>query len=292
MNKKIFCTVFTPTYNREKTLTKLYNSLCEQDFSDFEWLIVDDGSNDDTEKLIAKFIKENKIAIVYKKKENGGKHRAINYGLDFARGEVFAIVDSDDYLSKDALTKIHKEFKKLPKKNYAGIAFQKGYESREVVGSTFEGKYVDATSLERKKYNIVGDKFEIFFTKILQENKFPEFDGEKFVTEMVVWNRIARLGYKIRWFNDIVYICEYLSDGLTANLLKLYKANPKGFALNIKEQVQFDNISFKQKMSYYSLYYITRKEEKNLIEISKEIDANPISLLFSYVLRMLLWKRK
>jgi len=292
MNKKVFCTVFTPTYNRAKNLTKLYNSLCEQDFSDFEWLIVDDGSSDDTEKLVAQFIKKHKIEIVYKKTENGGKHRAINYGLDFARGEVFAIVDSDDYLKKDALTKIYKRFKKLPKKNYAGIAFQRGYESREAIGSTFEGEYVDATSLERNKYNISGDKFEIFFTKILQEHKFPEFKGEKFMTEMVVWNRIARLGYKIRWFNDIIYICEYLPDGLTANLFKLYKNNPKGFALNIKEQVQFDNISFKQKMSYYSLYYMIRKEEKNLIEISKEINASPVILLFAYMARMLIWKKR
>lgn len=292
MNNEIFCSVFTPCYNRRDTLRRLYDSLCNQHFKNFEWLVVDDGSSDGTEELIAEFIQEQRINIVYKKKENGGKHRAINHGLDFARGEVFAIVDSDDYLCNDALTKIYNAFNALPNEKFAGVAFQKGYKLDDAVGKTFIGDYIDATSTERKKYNIVGDKFEVFFTKILRENKFPEFEGEKFMTEMVVWNRIARQGYKLRWYNDIVYICEYLEDGLTANLLNLYKKNPLGFALNIKEQVKFDNISFKQKVSYYSLYYMVRKEKKGLREIAKEINTNSIMLLFSYVLRLLVWKKK
>ena len=292
MNNQIFCSVFTPCYNRKYTLKRLYDSLCRQQFKNFEWLIVDDGSSDGTEELISDFIKEKKINIIYKKKENGGKHRAINYGLDFANGEVFAIVDSDDYLCDDALQQIYNSFKELPNDKFAGVAFQKGYESRDAVGQTFNGDYIDAISTERTKYNILGDKFEIFFTRILRENKFPEFKDEKFMTEMVVWNRIARQGYKIRWFNDIIYICEYLDNGLTANLINLYKNNPLGFALNIKEQVKYDNISFKQKMSYYSLYYMTRKDNKNLREIAKEINTNSFVLLFSYMLRLLVWKKK
>ena len=97
MNNKVFCTVFTPAYNRKELLYRLYESLVEQTSKDFEWVIIDDGSTDGTDDMIAS-IKEDSFSIIYKKVENGGKHRAINRGLDIAEGEVFAIVDSDDYL--------------------------------------------------------------------------------------------------------------------------------------------------------------------------------------------------
>ena len=96
-------TVFTPTYNRGNLLKRLYDSLCNQSFKDFEWLIVDDGSKDDTETVIANFIAQQKLVINYLKQENGGKHRAINKGVKEAKGEYFFIADSDDRLPKEAL---------------------------------------------------------------------------------------------------------------------------------------------------------------------------------------------
>ena len=105
-------TVFTPTYNRKKELSNLYNSLLSQTYKDFEWLIVDDGSKDDTKSLINKFKTEKKIRINYIYKENGGKPSAYNVGLINAKGEIFLCVDSDDIISSDALKIIYDDYKK------------------------------------------------------------------------------------------------------------------------------------------------------------------------------------
>lgn len=287
---KVFCTIFTPTYNRKELLKRVYESLLIQTNNEFEWLIVDDGSSDGTEEYINSIINENnKFVIIYKKKENGGKHRAINYGLDFANGEVFAIVDSDDYLTANAVEKIKSWFKTIDgdEKKFAGVAGQKGYSVDAVIGTTFDGLYVDARNNERRSKRITGDKFEVYYTEILKKNKFPEFENEKFLTEVIVWNRIANQNYYLRWFNDIICICEYLQNGLTDNRKNLIERSPKGYALNIKEQVKFGNISLKQKLGYYSFYYSIRKKYKNIFEVAMEIDANPIIILVAYMIRVL-----
>lgn len=293
MNKEIYCTVFTPTYNRKNLLKRLYDSLCLQSDYDFEWLIVDDGSEDGTEEMMKKLIeKDNKFRIIYIKSENGGKHRAINTGLDYANGKVFAIVDSDDYLVKDAIKIIKDGFRKIDESSikFAGIAFQKGYDINSAVGTTFKGKYIDAKSNEREKNNIKGDKFEIFYTKILKENKFPEIEKEKFMPEALVWTRIAAKGYYIRWYNDIIYICQYLTGGLTDNREKLITESPKGYAMYIKEQIMYGNISCKQKLGYYSFYYKCRKEKSSINEIAKELHTNKLCIYLSYYMRMIIEK--
>lgn len=289
MRLNTFCTVFTPTYNRKDFLSKLYDSLLKQSFKDFEWVIVDDGSTDNTKEYIEKIIAEKKIKINYYYQKNSGKHVAINNGLKHAKGKVFAIVDSDDYLTKNALLKIKTWFDCIEKCNanikFCGVSGQKGYSENESVGQTFKGDYIDAKTTDRKKYNINGDKFEVFYTSILKQNQFPVFKGEKFMPETVVWNRLSRQDYYIRWFQDIIYICDYLEDGLTKGLLKHIENSPKGYALNIKEQVKYDNISFKQKMSYYSLYYLVRKNHASLKDIALELETSPYLILVSNVIR-------
>lgn len=289
MKLNTFCTVFTPTYNRKEYLAVLYDSLLKQSYKDFEWVIVDDGSTDNTKEYIEKILTEKKIRIKYYYQKNSGKHVAINNGLKHAKGKVFAIVDSDDYLTEDALFKIKAWFDCIEQSNtdikFCGVSGQKGYSKNESVGQTFEGDYIDAKTTERKKYNINGDKFEVFYTSVLKQNPFPVFKGEKFMPETVVWNRLSRQGYYIRWFQDIIYICDYLEDGLTKGLLKHIENSPKGYALNITEQVKYDNISFKQKMSYYSLYYLVRKEHINLKNIALELETSPYLILMANVIR-------
>ena len=245
----VFCTVFTPTYNRAYLLSNLYNSLIKQSNKNFEWIIIDDGSTDDTEELISKYIKEKKINIIYKKVDNGGKHRAINKGIKIANGKVFAIVDSDDQLTFNAIEKLYEWFSNLKDdKKYCGVAGNRGYRNGKIIGSTFSGNVISCSAIERNKYNIKGDKFEVYYTNILKKYPFPEFEGEKFLSEIIVWTRMAKDGYIIEWHNDIIYLCEYLNDGLTTNNYKLLRNNPKGYALRIKEQVLYANISFKQKL--------------------------------------------
>lgn len=285
--EKYFCTVFTPTYNRGMYLKELYNSLLQQSFEDFEWVIVDDGSKDNTKAIVEQFISEGKLDISYYKKENGGKHRAINYALEYSQGKVFAIVDSDDVLTENALEIIYCHFKEIEKSSlkFAGIAVNKGYHDNSMVGTSFEGKFIDAKSNERIKNNITGDKFEIFYTSVLRQYKFPSFANENFMPEIVVWTRIANDGYFLRFYNDILYLCEYLDDGLTKNQFKILKNNPKGYALRIKEQVKYGNISFKDKMGYYSNYFYLFRNNRSLLNLCKEIDANILVFLLSIVCR-------
>lgn len=275
--EEIFCTVFTPTYNREYILPKLYNSLKKQNIKDFEWIIIDDGSMDGTEELVKEWCSEKlDFPIVYKKVENGGKHRAINKAIQIARGKLFFIVDSDDYLTEDAIEKIkyYESTLQKNKKKYAGVSGFRGYTKQDVIGKQLKKDYIDALNSERKKYNLLGDKAEAYYTEILKKYPFPEIDGEKFIPESVVWNRIASDGYQLRWFRDIIYICNYLEDGLTKSTLQLYKKNPKGYLMFIQSEIKNTRPSYIRKLKYYYGYYIAVREIKTDEEITKDLGIN------------------
>ena len=138
-------TVFTPTYNRAYILENLYRSLQRQSFTDFEWLVVDDGSSDGTKALFERGQQEdNPFPIRYCYKENGGKCRAINYGLKLAQGELFFTVDSDDYLTDDALEKVNRWEAALPKdQKFCGIVANRGHSPTETPNTRFEEAYLD-----------------------------------------------------------------------------------------------------------------------------------------------------
>lgn len=219
-------TIFTPTYNRAYILEKLYESLLIQSSKDFEWLIVDDGSQDSTEDLVMSLIAQNKISINYIKVENGGKHRAINKGVDMAQGESFFIVDSDDRLAENAVERIlyHFDFVR-DDKGFAGVSGLKVYFNGQRVGGEEDFNVLNCSALDfRFRYKIRGDVAEVFKTDILRKYKFPELEGETFFPEALVWNRIAQK-YKIRYFYEKIYLCEYLEDGLSAKITKLRMKN-------------------------------------------------------------------
>lgn len=281
-------TVFTPTFNRGYILHQCYESLKRQTNKEFEWIIIDDGSTDNTEEIVKKWLVEKKdFKIKYLKTKNGGKHRAINKAIDLANGYLFFIVDSDDYLIEDAIERVIKaeETIRNNKEKFAGIAMARGYSKNKMIGTTFKGKYVDATSLERKKYNINGDKAEIFYTEILRKNRFPEFEGENFVTEALVWNRIAKQGYKLRWFQDIIYICEYREDGLTKNGINVYKNSPKGLCLYIKEYIQNFNLGILRRCLQYEFYCRAIYDNKYINKAAKDLNVRKIEVQFGIFLR-------
>lgn len=288
-------TVFTPTFNRGYILHQCYESLKKQTNKDFEWIIIDDGSTDNTEEIVKKWLVEkNNFNIKYLKTKNGGKHRAINKALDLSNGYLFFIVDSDDYITDDAIEKVIKAEETINsnKEKFAGIAMSKGYSNNEIVGTTFKGKYVDATSLERKKYNINGDKAEIFYTDILRKNKFPDFEGENFVTEALVWNRIAKQGYKIRWFQDIIYICQYREDGLTKKGINVYKNSPKGLCLYIKEYIQNFNLGILRRCLQYEFYSRAIYDNKYINKAAKDLNVRKIEVQLGIFLRKIVNKIK
>lgn len=216
-------TVLTCTYNRADLLDNLYRSLQKQTDYGFDWLVVDDGSTDNTKEKIEFYKKvETKFVIRYVRQENGGKHRAINRGMKEKTGEYIFLVDSDDELTPDAIETVNQWLKTIDGKDgYAGVAGLRSTKTGKILGSYPKNKkykaYVDATNIERFKFNLTGDKAEIYKAKLLREYSFPEYEGEIFISEDVVWNRIAMDGYKIRWFPIVIYLCDYLDGGLTKN---------------------------------------------------------------------------
>lgn len=240
-------TVFTPTYNRAYIIETLYRSLQRQTCRDFEWLVVDDGSADETEALFARLMQEeNPFPIRYVKQENGGKCRAINHGLKLARGELFFTVDSDDYLTDDALEKVVRWEAELPKdRKFCGFVGNRGTTPDSTPNRLFEGGWMDGTALDRygeldQIYGTLdGERAYVFYTDIHRRYLYPEFEGERFLTEAVTWDQMAHDGYQMRFYNDIIWIWEYKPDGLTKAGYQLFLNNPQGTGLFFRQKADF-----------------------------------------------------
>lgn len=243
MNPKF--TVFTPTYNRAYILPKLYDSLKTQSTKNFEWLIIDDGSTDNTEELVNAWLSDDcGFAISYLKKENGGKPRAINYGVSLAQGEFFFMVDSDDYLLPNAMEKMAAWVEEIrSEENFIGVGAAKGYPDgtylKGVPPAVNQDGVVDATNLDRSCYNLDADMCEAYRTDLFRRFPMAEWPGEKFAPEQIALNEIALAGYKLRWHADIIYICDYLEDGLTKGSSKLEKSNPMGYAMMYNHMLKY-----------------------------------------------------
>ena len=233
-------TVFTPTYNRAYIIENLYRSLQRQTSTDFEWLVVDDGSADGTEVLFQQWMTEdNPFPIRYYKKENGGKCRAINLGLELAQGRLFFNVDSDDYLTEDAIEKILRWEAELPRdQKFCAVAGNLGTAPGVTPNTPLPGNYFDGNAFDR--YGIIdGERAIAFYTDIHRKYVYPDCPGEKFMTEAVTWNRMAADGYKIRYYNDIIWIYEYKDDGLTNAGYRLFLENPQGTGIFFREKAKF-----------------------------------------------------
>lgn len=266
MNYKI--TVFTPTYNRKHTLTNLYNDLLSQSFKDFEWVIVDDGSNDMTSDLVESWVKEKKLPINYIKKENGGKHTAINAGVRRAKGELFFIVDSDDRLYKESLKNIYEEWIENKCSEIQGIVGLCIDEHNNIIGTSMPKDVKEVYFSELyTKYNVKGDKALLFTTNVMKEFPFPEEEGIKFIMEEVVWTNISKK-YKVLCLNKPLMIREYLEDGLTKSNLNegiakgqalsyIYLINQKCYTINenpklfIKKYINLSRFSLIGKVNYF-----------------------------------------
>lgn len=267
-------TVFTPTYNRAHLLPVLYGSLCGQIFSDFEWLIVDDGSTDNTKDIIDSFIKEKKIRINYFWKENGGKHKAINYGVPKAGGELFFIVDSDDKLPSDALKIVADNYEFIRGKNdFAGVCGLKAYFNGDLLPGIINYDVLECKGIDyhyRRGANRGSDIAEyVVRTEVLKEFKFPEYEDENFCAESAVWNPIGN-NYKYRYINKVIYLCEFLEDGLSANSLKSRMRCPLG-AMSIYKGLCSCNIPIKYKVksaiNYWRFFFCSKKRKDNLIKV-------------------------
>lgn len=231
-------TVFTPTYNRAHTIERVYESLKVQTFRDFEWLIVDDGSSDNTKDLIEFWKKEANFDIHYIYKDNGGKHTAINRGVQEARGELFLIHDSDDSCIPETLERFnyHWESISLSKRHeFSGVTVLCMDTKGKLVGDKFPEDICDMSPIKMNAvYGVRGEKWGFHKTDVFKEFPFPEIPGENFFAEGLIWNKMA-VKYKIRHVNEMLRIYEYTSDGLSASLLKIRIKNPVSTRYYYKE---------------------------------------------------------
>lgn len=234
-------TVFTPSYNRAYRLPALYASLQKQTCMDFEWILVDDGSQDNTRELVSGWLQEkNPFPIRYFYKENGGKHTAVNLGVEKANSDWFFIVDSDDHVTEDAVEKIHEWVQGVDSPMIAAVSGTKIFPDGKTIGQcgVSDSSYIDAKNTQRRKYHLEGDKAEVYRTDILRQYPFPVFPGERFLAEGAVWTAIARDGYQIRWYSHPIVVCEYLQDGLTAHAADLVLQNFEGYTYNTRIDLQ------------------------------------------------------
>ena len=205
-------TVFTPTFNRETTLFRVYEGLIDQNFPNFEWLIVDDGSTDGTEEKVRSWILERKINIRYFKQENFGKHVAFNRAVANAKGDLFLNIDSDDFMLPNCLSLFKEEWDSIIcKHKYAGVCGLGVDISGKVIGDVFPYDRFDSNPSEvTYKYKIKGDKCGFIRTDVLKEFPFPENLQQKFYAEGIIWSRIGKI-YKTRYINQRV--CTFGYDG-------------------------------------------------------------------------------
>lgn len=227
-------TIITPTYNRANLLSVVFESLQNQTSNDFEWLIVDDGSNDCTRQCVEKMSKSARFSIHYLLKDNGGKHTALNAGIEVIKTRLTIIVDSDDQLLPDAIETILLFAKKYENRIDIGVlSFLKCSGDGKIIVSAPSDEMVASYIDCRIKGNKPGDMAEVFYTSVLKQNPFPVFQGERFLSEDVAWIDIGKK-YLFVFINKVIYQCDYHKDGLTANDKQLKFSSPLGSMLRGK----------------------------------------------------------
>jgi glycosyltransferase involved in cell wall biosynthesis len=290
-----FLTVITPTYNRADLLTRCYESLVRQKNKNFEWLIVDDGSTDNTRTMVVNFKKEKKIPIRYIYKENGGKHTALNRGVKEIQSELTLILDSDDYLMDDAVETIANYYSKYKNQNnICAFTFLKIHPNGKSLSKKLpQDEFVEGYIECRINRHIGGDMAEVFYTHCLREFPFPEFKNEKFISEDVVWIKMS-LKYKMVFISKPIYYADYLEGGLTFSGRPMKIKSPLG-AMERAKMLMLKQCALSCRIKGILLYVSYGKfANKKFHEMLCDCGHPFLFLLFSpfgYLLYFL-WKRK
>ena len=279
--------IVTPTYNREKLLRRTFESLQRQTNKNFVWYIIDDGSVDNTEKLVKSFDADFKI--IYKKKKNGGKHTALNYIIPKVKESFLLILDSDDFLTENCCDVILEKLNNIKEDNICGISFLKGSDENNFVGKPYtKDGIVDSFVNQRYNKRTIGDKAEVFRTDILQQYPFAVFENERFTSEAQVWCQISGK-YKMIFYNQIIYICEYQVGGLSDNVRKTLYKNPKGACACYKQltTMQFNLINrCKYTLLYTAHGLIAHYSLRHLLKNSGDKLLFVLLLPLSFVLKL------
>lgn len=284
-------TIYTPTYNRGYCIDKLYKSLLSQTNQDFEWVIIDDGSNDQTQDLVKGWISEKKIIIRYFYQENKGKQEAVNLAHSLIENELNTCVDSDDYLENDAVDFILNKWKEIKSnQKLAGLVGLDRFENGEIIGTKFPDNISQAKFSEfETKYKIKGDKKFVYKTSIIhQYPKYPSIANEKFPAPGYLY-RLIDEDYDLYLTNKVLCVVEYLEDGISKNKFKQFMKCPNSFAFYRLERMRLAKSfpdKFKNAVHYVnSCIFAKRNLFTDNPYIITTLLAIPLGVLLSFYIR-------
>lgn len=291
MNEKPTLTVFTPTYNRAYTLWKGYEGLKRQTCKDFKWIIVDDGSTDNTRELVSGWIKENLVPIEYYYKKNGGMHSAHNEAYRHIDSELAVCIDSDDYMTDNGVELIITRWRKEGKDNHAGMIGLDIYENGSVIGTSFPENLHECKTYDlARKHGVYYDKKYVYRSDVIKQYlPYPEFEGERFGTVNFLYQKIDH-DYDMLCSNDVYCVVEYMPDGLTINIYEQHKKSPRTRAY--ESDVLISYVPYWQEKLKRAAQYVSSaifaKDLKLLFQTKNKawvFSAIPIGIIYNVYLR-------
>lgn len=280
--------ILTATYNRGKFLKRLYESILNNLIDDVnvEWLIMDDGSTDDTNKIVLGFQPKKNFEIKFYKQKNQGKMNAINNLMEHITGELCIECDSDDFFVENALKIINNKYKIIQEnKNLYALVFLKNEYKGKLSGNYFFNENIDTTMFDLYfKKNITGEKILIYNSNIRKKYKYLVEDGEKFCTEARLHHQMDQK-YRIRCYNEVLIEGEYQADGYTSNMNKIFIENPKGFYEYFREILKLDmsNVILKKRIyviKHYILFAYLSKAKIKLSDVNSIINKYLIIVMY------------
>lgn len=289
---KPILTVFTPTYNRAHTIGRTYNSLCQQTLKDFKWVIIDDGSSDNTEDLVKGWTStDNGFTIEYYKKQNGGMHTAHNEAYKHIDTELAVCIDSDDWMPNNAVELIINRWQKYGEEKYAGMVGLDIFEDGYVVGTCFpKGLHSCKTYEMGPKYGVVCDKKYVYRPKVIKQYlPYPVFPGERYGLVNWLYQKVDR-EYDMICSNDVYCVVEYQTDGLSINVFNQHKQSPRTRMYECNEMmvdIPYFTEKIKRAMQYVSCA-IFAKDWKYIVKAHKKLlvlMCTPLGIAYNVYLR-------
>lgn len=288
--------ILTATYNRAKLLERLYKSIVKNlnDTIEVEWLIMDDGSIDETQKTVEKFIKDNKFDIQYYSQENSGKMSAINTLVPYSTGDLIIECDSDDYFKQNAFNIIKSNYNEIDEDTYA-LCYLKYDQNECNIGNLFKQKETTIFDLYFKQGED-GEKALVYNAKVRKQYSYELEKDEKFSTEARMHHKMD-LKYKLKCYNEPIMICEYQEEGYTKNVVELFKKYPYGHYEYFKEMFDMDlnGIHFNKRLYLIKHYILFSTLTKRKFKYSfNNIKGTYNKILFTtlYIPGIILTKRK
>lgn len=259
-NKNPVFTIFIPTYNRANTLPRALASIERQSVHDFDVLVVDDGSTDDTVTLVRKWADKQPFAVTYVQQPNLGKHRAHNTALAHIRGQFTVLLDSDDTIHELGLQRLFDAWHSIPEERrpeFAGVEGLCTYMgSGENFGDSFPEDTIDSDHITLyQNLGNRGEKRNAIITEILRKYPYPVFEDEAHIRDSIIWRRMAH-HYKFRFFNKVIESINQQSDGLTHNIFTIRMRSPRGFRTYFLEEITINSAGkpFRVRLKDYAKY--------------------------------------